>query len=533
MADKLENGTPEPQSPPSEATSKDPVGSILGDDASSDPVLEQAAADLEELELPNMFWGSLLMYFGPGIILMMTGIGTSHLVTAPTAGGRFEYTLLWCIPIAYVFKYYGFEMAFRFTNATGSSIVEAYATSWKKWPLWYVMGTTLLQCAIGQAGRLIAAAAVLYYLFTVWAGFAIPTWVYGLVLAVVSVAIILRGSYRAVETSAKAAAGILVISTLAVYLVRPAPPSEFVHFFIIETPAGSWLIIAAFLGLLPTGMDVSLQASEWGKAKRVGMSRIRGQLEILGLAKQFDPFSPRKEDLAVNTAAIPEHARRYASHWFRIGLWDFRFGHVVSGILAVIFLVLSAMWLYPNEVQGVNVMGEIAQIFTRSVGPWMMVVFLVGGFAATFSTAFNYFDGWPRIVGACSRNLFRGTASLPGTAQSQLTSAHRKTWYSEYNIYRMTMVYSLIASVLIIYGYERPVELVLLASALAFFVAPVIFFLNLYYCLTIIPKEDKLFYPSAFARWFSYLSLTIFTGLSGILIWYRVINPFLQLITQG
>ena len=76
MADKLENGTPEPQPPPSETTSKDPVGPVLGDDASSGPVLEQAAADLEELELPNMFWGSLVMYFGPGIILMMTGIGT-------------------------------------------------------------------------------------------------------------------------------------------------------------------------------------------------------------------------------------------------------------------------------------------------------------------------------------------------------------------------------------------------------------------------------------------------------------------------
>jgi len=82
----------------------------------------------------------------------------------------------------------------------------------------------------------------------------------------------------------------------------------------------------------------------------------------------------------------------------------------------------------------------------------------------------------------------------------------------------------------IIYGYERPVQLVLLASALAFFVAPVIFFLNIYYCLTIIPKEDKLFYPSTFARWFSYLSLAVFTGLSGILIWLRVIVPFLQMI---
>ena len=44
--------------------------------------------DIEKLELPNMFWGNLLVYFGPGIILMMTGVGTSHLVTAPTAGGQ-------------------------------------------------------------------------------------------------------------------------------------------------------------------------------------------------------------------------------------------------------------------------------------------------------------------------------------------------------------------------------------------------------------------------------------------------------------
>ena len=116
--------------------------------------------ELKKLELPRMNLGSLVRHFGPGLILMMTGIGTSHLVTAPTAGGRFAYALLWCIPIAYIFKYYGFEMAFRFTNATGRSIMEAYGTAWKKWPLWYMLITTLVQCAIGQAGRLIAASAI-------------------------------------------------------------------------------------------------------------------------------------------------------------------------------------------------------------------------------------------------------------------------------------------------------------------------------------------------------------------------------------
>ena len=198
---------------------------------------------------------------------MMTGIGTSHLVTAPAAGGRFEFALLWCIPVAYVFKYYGFEMAFRFTHATGRSMLDAYATAPRKWPLWYVLVTTLLQCAIGQAGRLAAAAAVVYYFGIEFFGLDVPIQIYGIVLGVVAVSIILVGKYAALELATKLLAAMLLISTVAVYVVEPAPISALGHFFIIEVPEQSWLVIAAFLGLLPTGIDVSLQASEWGEGE--------------------------------------------------------------------------------------------------------------------------------------------------------------------------------------------------------------------------------------------------------------------------
>ncbi len=63
-----------------------------------------AANGFEDLELPSMTPGSLIRKFGPGMMLMMTGIGTSHLVTAPVAGGRFGYALLWCLPIAYIHR---------------------------------------------------------------------------------------------------------------------------------------------------------------------------------------------------------------------------------------------------------------------------------------------------------------------------------------------------------------------------------------------------------------------------------------------
>jgi hypothetical protein len=231
-----------------------------------------------------------------------------------------------------------------------------------------------------------------------------------------------------------------------------------------------------------------------------------------------------REDLAVHLNQLPARAREYCRQWFLIGLWDFRIGHVVSFIIASIFLLLSAVWLYPSPVEGQAVMGEIAGIFTRSAGRAMMVIFLLCAFAATFSTAFNYFDGWPRIVGACCRNLFRRTAELSGSNPGEITREHKRTWYSEYNIYRGTMLYSLFASIAIIAGFPQPVFLVLLASALAFFIAPAIYFLNLYYCLTVIPKEAKGFYPSAPERWFAWISLAVFTALSAILVVIKVFN---------
>ena len=477
---------------------------------------------LERLDLPGTDVGSLLKNFGPGIILMMTGIGTSHLVTAPAAGGRFAFALLWCIPVAYVFKYYGFEMAFRFTHATGRSMLDAYATAPGKWPLWYVLITTLLQCAIGQAGRLAAAAAVVYYFSAEYLGLGFPLQVYGVLLGLVAVSIILIGKYAALELGTKLLAAMLMISSVAVYLAEPAPISSLGHFFVVEVPNGSWLIIAAFLGLLPTGIDVSLQASEWGKAKKVGMGRIRGQLEELGLAPRFDPLTSPASDLSVDTSKLPAHAREYCRRWFRIGLWDFGLGHVVSFVIATIFLLLSAVWLYPSEVSGNAVIGEIAGIFTRSIGPSMMLVFLAGAFAATFSTAFNYFDGWPRVVGACCRNLFASTAALSGIAGEDVGPEHRRRWYSEFNIYRLTMFYSLVASVVIIGGVPRPVWLVLVASALALFIAPVVYFLNLYYCVTVIPRSDKIFYPSALVRGASWLSLVVFSVLTLVVVMARV-----------
>ena len=477
---------------------------------------------LDKLVPPSMAPSALFKHFGPGLILMMTGIGTSHLVTAPTAGGRFAYALLWTIPVCYIFKYYGFEMAFRFTNATGRSIMDAYGTAPGKWPLWYTMIITLIQCAVGSAGRTIAAAAVLYYLFSIHIGLPIPLAAYGVGIAVFSAWLILYGNYSYVESVTKICAGALVFSAIFAYIYAPAPADKLVHFFIFDMPKGSWLIVAGFFGLLPTGIDVSLQASEWGKAKKKGLGYVRNILEDKGVIKKFDAFTSGKADLAFDMSILPTQTQEYCRRWFKIGTWDFAFGHWISAIVAAIYLLLAAVWIYPSPVKGNAVMGEIAKVFTQSVGPWMMWVFIVGAFAACFSTAFNYYDGWPRVVGACARNIFKTTNSLMGVDRGDLTPEKKSNLMSEYNIYRMTMAWSVIASSAIMIGLPRPVFLVLVASALAYFIAPVIYFLNLWYVFTVIDKKDKVFYPSTFATWFAWVSCIAFALMTGVMIAARV-----------
>ena len=85
--------------------SVDPTGSADRGSPTPESVGTSAAsrllhADFSDLEMPDIPLRGLMGHFDPGVILIMTGIGTSHLVTAPTAGGRFAYALLWCIPAA-------------------------------------------------------------------------------------------------------------------------------------------------------------------------------------------------------------------------------------------------------------------------------------------------------------------------------------------------------------------------------------------------------------------------------------------------
>lgn len=483
-------------------------GEVMGGEPNPDGgVVSQANINVTP---PDMDAVSLFKHFGPGILLMMTGVGTSHIITIPTAGGRFGWALLWAIPVAYIFKWYGFRMAYRFTYATGRSVMDAMNTTRRKWALWYVLAVFGAQMTIGQAGRLIATAAVVWYSVSNFLGVTVPLWTWAVGIGAVSLTVILSGRYRAVEFVVKPIMVVVVLAFVLVYLSNPPAAGEYINFFVVDVPPEAWLVFAASIGLLPTGIDVSLQASEWGLAKQKGLPRIRDELEDSGAATTIDKFeNPSIEDFTVRFEELPEQTREYCYRWYRIGVRDFDFSNVVSLGLAIVIMSLSVLYIFPSDVAGAGV-DDIAAVFTEPLGGWTLALFLLGAFGITFSTQFNYFDGRPRVMSAACRNLFERVAEWEGVETAP--DGAGRVWHSELNIWRVSMLVSFVGAVAIIAGVPEPVFVVLVASALAAVIAPVIFFFNFWFCLRAIP-EDSRFYPSAWEIYFTWLSLGVFTVL--------------------
>src|SRR4030066_1954977 len=68
----------------------------------------------------------VLKALGPGILYAGAAIGASHLVQSTRAGADYSFELIWVIILINLFKYPFFEFAYRYTAATGKSMLEGY-----------------------------------------------------------------------------------------------------------------------------------------------------------------------------------------------------------------------------------------------------------------------------------------------------------------------------------------------------------------------------------------------------------------------
>lgn len=373
---------------------------------------------------------------GPGILLAATSIGASHLVLSPQAGALFGFDLLWLVLLVHLLKYPAFEAGPRYAAATGSSLLAGYARmpGPRGWALWLFLVSTVLQGIGVLAGVVSVSGAVLY----AWTGGFDPVG-YSLIVIVLVVGLLFCGGFAWLDNLNKLMMAALALATLLAFVPVFPGPAAWKHLVWPSLPAGSLVLVAAVLGWMPTGIDVSIWHSFWTLKK----------LERLGLRAG-----------CAGEAALEQRCTQLG-----LALGDMRTGYGLSLATGVMFVIMGAVHLAGRgaELEGVGFVEALSSAYTNVLGRWMFHVFMVTAFCAMFSTSYTVIDGFSRSFAEVLAALFPARAG----------GRRRRQTYRGF-----VLVSSALAAVTLAW-IGNPVTVVTAVALLSLAVAPVLYALNL------------------------------------------------------
>ena len=230
---------------------------------------------------------------------------------------------------------------------------------------------------------------------------------------------------------------ILAAATVLAFIPTAPAPGDLASLVVPRFPEGSIVLVAAILGWMPTGVDVSVWHSFWTLEK---MSQLGERNEDQGLAAR---------------------ARRLG-----IALTDMRVGYLLSFFTGVMFLSLGAYHLSGrgDELSGMQFAEAISTAYTAILGRWMYHVFMLTAFFAMFSTSYTVIDGF-------SRSFSEGLTVLREDLAGEVA---RKRTYRGF-----VLASAALASTTILW-IGNPVTLVVVVSLVSLTLAPVLYGLNIY-----------------------------------------------------
>ena len=363
---------------------------------------------------------------GPGLIYAGAAVGVSHLVQSTRAGASYGFDLIWILLLANLIKYPFFEFAPRYVSATGNSLIQGYHKIGKWAIISYATLTILTMFAI-QAAVTIVTAGLVANVFKISIN---PVIISAIILATTTLILII-GKYALLDKLMKLIIVVLAISTMVavIYAINLKPSSS------TELNNFNWFshidifFLIAFIGWMPSPIDVSVWSSVWSVAKR----------------KQLG-FKPSLKQ----------------------SLLDFKIGYIGTTFLALGFLLLGALVMHGNNnemsANGTVFAGQLINMYTTSIGEWARIIISIAAVTTMFSTTLTCLDAYPRVLQPTTEILF------PKTKQSNLSS----------NAISMIWIMILVIGTLLLLGYFSSSMrfMVDLATTLSFITAPILAYMN-------------------------------------------------------
>jgi Mn2+/Fe2+ NRAMP family transporter len=410
---------------------------------------------------PPRGWRRLL-FLGPGLVWAASSVGVAELVFATRAGALFGLVLLWAPLVSLFFKFFVTELVGRYTIASGENVVRAFARvevkigplrlppGWILWLFWILFAASVA----GMSGIALAVGSCLTALFPFMP---CAAWSVAALLAVG--AILVLGSYRALEWAARVLVAVMIAFT--VYSVINSAPGggELLAGLVPRAPAESLRELIPLLGWTGAGAIGTIWFSLWTQGSGRGAASSGDSSSIKGW------ISVNRLDLALNT--------------------------VVTAVLTVGFLIAGAAILRP---QGLVPHGEdmgtvLAKIAGVSMGRMGEAVFLVGVFGTLFSTLLADIDGLCRVA----------VNSMGKRPAAEGAQARRYRFF--------LLVYVALAGAFAVV-ITAPVVMLQLTAVVDTVLLPVVALLAVRVCRQFLPRQ---FHPGRFSMAMVYASAVFFS----------------------
>ena len=389
---------------------------------------------------------------GPGLLFAGAAVGVSHLVQSTRAGADFGFGLLWVLLLATIFKYPFFQFGPRYAAATGETLLDGYKKLGKV-VLAISYAISFLTMFIIQAAVTIVTAGLAINIFGT---FDLFTW--SVLITISSMIILLVGKYKLLDGLMKYVILLLTICTLFAVIAALLKNNQAFSFEQV-IPKGTIEItfLIAFLGWMPTSLDISIWQSIW---------------------------SVEKEKIS-HQKITPKQA-----------IFDFNVGYIGTIFLAACFLILGALVMHNSEQSFSNkggvFAGQLIELYTKNLGNFAYIFIATAALTTMFSTTITALDASPRAMSKANELLFPTKIKL--------------------NYWFWIVVLSLGTFIILKYFSDNMGLMVKIGTILSFLTAPFYAILN-YILITgkHTPKEHR---PSIYLKILSICGIIFLVGFS-------------------
>ncbi len=285
---------------------------------------------------------------GPGLVVAATGVGAADLIATTVAGSKYGYALLWAVVAGCIMKIVLVEGAGRYSLATGNTIFEGWSTL-GKWTSWYfgpyIVIWGFVYGAAAMAGTGLALTSLMPFL-------GVPAW--GILSGLLGLALVWSGRYDLFE---RVLTAMVILMFIAMVLAAAA------------TLPNLGEVLTGLAPMIPDGAMINVLSVAGGVGGTITLAAYGYWLREKG----WD--SPR---------------------FMSVMRIDNAVAYLVTGLFVVATLIVGAELLYSAGIAiggGDQGMVDLSRVLDERYGTWLSKLFLIGFFAASFSSLIGVWNG--------------------------------------------------------------------------------------------------------------------------------------------